>query len=132
MGEGGRGEVLVLIVGEFLGWQERRGEVRGEEDPEMSMLGDPVVGKFAGEGTEEMSLFSWLASFGRMDRGKILILMAYKFLTRWEDIPWRVVGGKGKRIQRCPCSCCWQGLLSLFFKGVGVSRQHQRSSEEQW
>jgi hypothetical protein len=30
-----------------------------------------------------------------MDRGKILILMAYKFLTRWEDIPWRVVGGKG-------------------------------------
>lgn len=69
----------------------------GEEDPEMSMLRDPVVGKFAREGTEEMSLFSWLASFGRMDKGKILILMAYKFLTRWEDrrAPWRVVGGKG-------------------------------------
>ena len=47
VGEGGRGEVLVLIVGEFLGWQERRGEVFGE---------------------------LWM----------------------------------GKRIQRCPCSCCWQ------------------------
>jgi hypothetical protein len=51
VGEGGRGEVLVLIVGGFLGWQERRGSWgRGSRD-----VHAPVVGKFAGEGAEERS-----------------------------------------------------------------------------
>ena len=86
MGEGDRGEVLVLIVGFFfrVAGKERRGSwgvVDGEEDPEMSML----------------LLLASSQEKGQRKDPNYNTCVAYKFLTRWEDrrAPWRVVGGEG-------------------------------------